>query len=146
MQVTVSALTEQLQLVPLAEMPVNPLGSVSVSTTLAAASGPLALRGDSVKVVAPLAITGLGETVLVTEMSAPATTFTLAVAVLLFGTPSGVLADSVAELVMVPLMELLTLATMLSTLLAPLASVPLRLHVTVLPAAEQVQFVPEADT
>ena len=42
--VTVNEATEQDQLVPLAAMPVNPLGSVSLTETLLAGSGPT-LRG-----------------------------------------------------------------------------------------------------
>jgi hypothetical protein len=144
--VTVLPVTPHVQLVPLAEIPENPDGNVSVTVTDEAASGPDVLRGDSVNVVAPAAITGEGDTDLVIDRSAPEITLTLAVVVLLFKIPSGVVADNVAELVMVPLIELFTLVTMLSTLLAPLASEPLRLQVTVLPAAEQLQLVPDAET
>ena len=145
-QVTVLPTTPHVQFVPLAEMLENPDGSVSVTVTDDAASGPEVFRGDNVNVVTPAAITGEGDTDLEIDRSAPEFTLTLAVVVLLFKIPSGVVADNVAELVIVPLMELFTFVTMLSTLLAPLAREPLRLQVTVLPAAEQLQLVPDAET
>ena len=110
-----------------------------------AASGPL-LRGVRVKTAGCVLITGDGDTLLPTERSAPGTTATEAVAVSLAGSPSGVVADTVAALVIVPLSELLTRAAMTTALLALLASEPLRLHVTVTPAAVQFQPDPENDT
>jgi hypothetical protein len=59
-----------------------------------------------VKVAALLAIIGFGDAVLLILRSAPVETLTVAVAVLLFGDPSGTPADSVAESVMLPLLEL----------------------------------------
>jgi hypothetical protein len=104
-QVTVKEATEQDQLVPLAAILVNPVGKVSLTETVLAASGPT-LRGCSVKVAALLAIIGFGDAVLLILRSAPAETLTVAVAVLLFGDPSGTPAESVAESVMLPLLEL----------------------------------------
>ena len=58
------------------------------------------------KVAALLAIIGFGDAVLLILRSAPVETLTVAVAVLLFGFPSGTPAESVAESVMLPLLEL----------------------------------------
>lgn len=104
-QVTAKDATEQDQLVPLTAMLVKPVGRVSVTDTVLAASGP-ALRGRRVKVAALLAIIGFGEAVLVILRSPPVETLTVAVAVLLFGNPSGTPADSVAVSVILPLLEL----------------------------------------
>ena len=141
----VACTTEHDQLVPLAEMPVNPAGNVSETVTVPAASGP-ALRGASVKPAAFAAIMAFGMAVLEMLRSAPGETATDAVAVLLFGLPSAVVADSVAELVIVPLLEFWTVPTRISVKLAPLASEPLSVHVTVPLEFEQLQPDPEADT
>src|SRR5258707_1185182 len=79
--------TAQDQLGPLAAIALNPLGKVSATETVLAASGPL-LRGCRVKVAAAPAIIGVGEALLVIRRSAPAETLTVAVAVLFPGTPS----------------------------------------------------------
>jgi hypothetical protein len=131
--------------VPLAEMLVKPAGSVSETVTVLAASGP-ALRGDSVKLTPVAAIMAFGEAVLVTLRSAPGETLTEAAAVLLFGFPSGVVADRVAELVIVPLVEFCTVPIRVRAELAPLAREPGKLHVTVPLEFEQLQPDPEADT
>jgi hypothetical protein len=131
--------------VPLAEMLVKPAGSVSETVTVLAASGP-ALRGDSVKLTPVAAIMAFGEAVLVTLRSAPGETLTEAAAVLLFGFPSGVVADRVAELVIVPLVEFCTVPIRVRAELAPLAREPEKLHVTVPLEFEQLQPDPEADT
>jgi hypothetical protein len=141
----VACTTEHDQLVPLAEMPVNPAGNVSETVTVPAASGP-ALRGASVKLAAFAAIMAFGVAVLEMLRSAPGETATDAVAVLLFGLPSAVVADSVAELVIVPLLEFWTVPTRVNVELAPLAREPLSVHVTVPLEFEQLQPDPEADT
>src|SRR5207245_2758359 len=102
---------------------VKPAGSVSETVTVPAASGP-AFRGDSVKLAALAAIIAVGEAVLVMRRSAPAVTLTEAVAVLLLGFPSGVVADRVAEFVIVPLVEFCTVPTRVSAELAPFAREP----------------------
>jgi hypothetical protein len=132
-------------LVPFAEMAVKPAGSVSETVTVPAASGP-AFRGDRVKLPALAAIIAVGEAVLVMLRSAPAVTLTEAVAVLLLGFPSGVVADRVAELVIVPLVEFCMVPTRVSAELAPFAREPPKLHVTVPLEFEQLQLDPEADT
>jgi hypothetical protein len=71
---------------------------------------------------------------------------TCAVLVLLLGKPSPVVALNVAEFVIVPLIEFCTRATSDSTSLAPLASEPLRLQVTVLPLAEHDHPEPENES
>src|SRR6185369_4427600 len=98
-------------------MPVKPTGKVSVTETVLPASGPV-LRGESVNVAGALPIIGVGDAVLVIRKSAPAVTVTGAVLVLLLGWPSGVVAESVAELVIVPLIELTTRATIDTVLVA----------------------------
>ncbi len=54
--------------------------------------------------------------------------------------------DSVAELVIVPLIELTTRATIDTVLVAPFASVPGFVQVTVAPAGEQFQPLPDDET
>jgi len=132
-------------LVPLAEMLVKPVGNVSETVTALAASGP-PFRGDSVKVAAVAAIMAVGEAALPMLRSAPGETLVEAVAVLLFGSPSGVVAERVAELVMVPLLEFCMVPIRVSVEVAPVARVPPRLHVTEPLEFEQLQPEPEADT
>src|SRR5688500_18434653 len=110
-------------------MLVKPAGNGSVTKTLVAASEP-ALRGCKVNVAAVPAIIGVGNASLVMLRSAPASTATCAVVVLLLE-PSPIVALNVAEFVIVPLIEFCTRATSDSTSLPPLASEPLRLQVTV---------------
>ena len=126
-------------------MLVKPTGRVSVTETELAASGP-SFRGTRVNVAAALPIIGEGDADFVMRRSAPAVTVTDAVLVLLLGLPSGTPADSVAEFVMVPLIELCSWPTIDTELLAPFANTPARLQVTVLPAAEQLQPDPEKET
>ena len=97
-------------------------------------------------VAALLAIIGFGDAVLVILRSAPAETLTVAVVVLLFGDPSGTPADSVAESVMLPLLELCTRPTIVSVLVLPLGRVPGLLQLTVEPDAEQVHPLPDDET
>ncbi len=73
-------------------------------------------------------------------------TLTGAVLVLLLGCPSGVPADSVAEFVIVPLIELTTRATIATVLVAPFARLPGFVQVTALPAGEQLHPLPDDDT
>src|ERR1700716_24913 len=126
-------------------MLVKPAGSVSETVTVLAASG-AALRGDSGKLTGVAAIMAFGEAVLVTLRSAPGETLTEAAAVLLFGFPSGVVADRVAELVIVPLVEFCTVPIRVRAELAPLAREPEELHVTVPLEFEQLQPDPATDT
>ena len=143
--VTVNEATEQDQLVPLAAMPVNPLGNVSLTETLLAGSGPT-FRGCNVNVAALLATIGFGDAVLVILRSAPAETLTVAVAVLLFGDPSGTPADSVAESVILPLLELCTRPIIVSVLVLPLGRFAGLLQLTVVPDAEQDHPLPDDET
>jgi hypothetical protein len=99
-----------------------------------------------VKVAALLAIMGFGEALFVTLRSAPLETLTVAVAVLLLGTPSGTPADTVAASVMFPLPELCTRPTIVSVLLLPFGRDAGLLQVTVTPAAEQAQPLPDDET
>jgi hypothetical protein len=99
-----------------------------------------------VKVAALLAIMGFGEALLVTLRSAPLETITVAVAVLLLGTPSGTPADTVAASVMFPLPELWTRPTIVSVLVLPIGRDAGLLQVTVTPAAEQPQPLPDDET
>src|SRR5882724_5337320 len=126
-------------------MPVKPTGSVSETVTVLAASGP-AFRGDNVKLTPLATIMAFGVAVLVTLRSAPGETLTEAAAVLSFGFPSGVVADTVAELVIVPLVEFCTVPTRARAEFAPLARDPANWQVTVPPEFEQLQPDPEADT
>jgi len=144
-QVTVKDATEQDQLVPLAAMLVKPVGRVSVTDTVLAASGP-ALRGRRLKVAALLAIIGFGEAVLVILRSPPVETLTVAVAVLLFGNPSGTPADSVAASVMLPLLELCTRPAIVSVLALPFGRDAGLLQLTVEPDAEQDHPLPDDET
>jgi hypothetical protein len=124
---------------------VNPTGNVSDTDTDVPASGPV-LRGASVKVAAALPIIGDGDALFVMRKSAPGVTLTDAVVVLLLGLPSAIEEERVAVFVIVPLIELCSLATIDRLLLAPLANVPERLQVTVLPAAEQLHPAPDDET
>lgn len=143
--VTVWPATPHVQFVPLAEMPVKPTGTTSVTVTALPTSGPV-LRGARVNVAALLPIIGDGDALFVMRRSAPGVTATEAVVVLLLGLPSAMPEDSVAVLVMLPLIELCRRATMLRLVFAPLASGPALLHVRVLPGAEQLHPVPDDDT
>jgi hypothetical protein len=99
-----------------------------------------------VNVAALLAIIGFGDAVLVILRSAPAETLTVAVAVSLFGDPSGTPADSVAESVMLPLLELCTRPTIVRVLELPLGRVAGLLQLTVEPDAEQDHPLPDDET
>ena len=93
-----------------------------------------------------LATIGFGEAVLLTLRSAPAETLTVAVAVLLFGAPSGTPADNEAESVILPLLELCTCPTIVSVLVLPFVSDAGLLQLTVELAEEQDHPLPDDET
>ena len=98
------------------------------------------------KVAELLAIIGFGDADLLILRSAPAETLTVAVAVLLLGSPSGTPADSVAESVILPLLELCTRPVIVSVLELAFARDAGLLQVTVEPDAEQDHPVPDDET
>ena len=150
MQVTVWPATPQVQPVPLAAMPVNPAGRVSVSVTFAAVL-PALLRGVSVNVTGWPETAGFGATLLPTDRSAPAATVNVAEPVLLFGSPSptsGLSKSVVAEFVTVPVaIPGASCATICSALAAaPTAMSAGFRHVTFCPTEAQIQPLPLPDT
>jgi hypothetical protein len=148
-QVTVWPEAEQLQPVPVAETKVQPDGSVSVTTTVLAIAGP-PLRGVIVKVAFSPAMTGLGDTALLSmRTSAPGSTVVVAVAVLLLLSGSAVAPAAglrVALLVTNPVEASMRATMVIGGALAPTAKEPVRLQVTKPTTWEQLHPVPEADT
>ena len=148
-QLTVWPDALQLHPVPVAETKVQPDGSVSVTTTLLATAGP-PLRGVIVKVAFSPAMTGFGETLLLSmRTSAPGNTWVVAVAVLLLlsGSATAPTAGLMVALLVTNPVDAMMRATMVTGgALAPTASGPLRVQVTTPAACEQLQPVPDAET
>ena len=140
----------QAQLGPLADKKVQPAGSTSVTTTLLATAGPL-LRGWIWKLTMAPAVAGWAEVTIFWAMrtSAPATTTTLATAVLSLlsgsGTPPAAGA-TVALLVTVPPAALTVPINVTGGIGAPIAWLPGRLQVTTPAAWLQAQPLPVAET